>query len=83
MSGLPNILLLFQIVGGIAETATNGNIVAQKIILFRKKRKKLLTCPLGHVLILRLISKLAASLCGTRDKKRVPSPLVCTRLAAA
>jgi hypothetical protein len=47
MSGLPNILLLFQIVGGIAETATNGNIVAQKIILFRKKTKETLDLSLG------------------------------------
>lgn len=52
MSRLPSILSLFRIVGGIAETATNGNIVAQKIILFRKKRKKLLTRPLGHDLTL-------------------------------
>ena len=52
MSRLPNILSLFRIVGGIAETATNGDIVAQKIILFRKKRKKLLTRPLGHDLTL-------------------------------
>ena len=40
MSGLPNILLLFRIVGGIAETATNGNIVAQKNYTFQKKNEK-------------------------------------------
>lgn len=71
MSRLPNILSLLRIVGGI--TLLLCDVVGTT---FQKKTKKLLTRPLGHVLTLRLISKSAASLSGTRDKKRVPSPLV-------
>ena len=51
-------------------------------VKLKLKSGKHLTRPLGHPLTLRLILESAASLGGTRNKKRAPSPLVCTRLAS-
>ena len=61
-------------------TLTNHTVLNFSV-KFELKSGKRLTRPLGHALILRLILESAASLGGTRDKKRAPSPLVCTRLA--